>query len=236
MTGRAWADSWKHALGDADELYDAAEDLHDRAQRFKDYRVMPVTENLEHMTADLYQRMKQGACAAEVVPLFNATGAVLEEAAMLVTLSCEMRGDRKSLSELDNARRYYAATAEHIQCILRTSARPAIPALPRVQVHAPTVTTPPWATASPYSVTPYGPAPYTNTNPGFPPTTQGWPGNSNQPGYAQPGYPQPGYPQPGAQPNVPPYEYETHYHGSQPNNSSTGRALARVIISELLAR
>ena len=114
----AWAESWKPALHDADELYDAAEDLHDRAQRLGDPRVIPVTASLEELTARLYHQLKHNACAADVVPLMETTGAVLDEAATLVTLSCEMRSDRKSLAELKNARRYFAATHQQIHCLV----------------------------------------------------------------------------------------------------------------------
>jgi hypothetical protein len=114
----AQAQSWKPTLHDADELYDAAEDLHDRAERFHDTRTMQVTCQLEHLTADLYKLLKRNACAADVLPLLNATGATLEEASMLVSLSCDLRDDRKALSELAKAQRYFQATVERIQCAM----------------------------------------------------------------------------------------------------------------------
>lgn len=110
--------SWKPAFHDADELYDAAEDLHDRSLRLRDPRVIPLTAELETLTAHLYQLLKHNACAADVVPLMQTIGTLLDEATTLITLSCEMRTDRKTLSELENARRYFAATSEHIHCIL----------------------------------------------------------------------------------------------------------------------
>ncbi len=117
----AQGQSWRPALGDADELYDAAEDLHDRAERFRDVQAMQVTSQLEHLSADLYQLLKRNACAAEVLPVLNATGATLEQASLLVSLSCHLRDDRKAQAELANAQRYYAETVEHIQCALQHS-------------------------------------------------------------------------------------------------------------------
>ncbi len=121
------AQSWKPTLHDADELYDAAEDLHDRAERFNDGHTLQVTAELEHLTADLYQLLKRNGCAADVVALLNTTGAVLEQASVQVNLSCHLRTDRKAQSELANAQRYFNATAERIQCALRDSlpSRPA---------------------------------------------------------------------------------------------------------------
>lgn len=114
------AQSWKPALRDADALYDAAEDLHDRAERFRDSHTLQVTYQLEQVTADLYQLLKRNACPAEVLPVLNATGATLEEASMLVSLSCQLRADRKAQSELVNAQRSFQATMERIQCALES--------------------------------------------------------------------------------------------------------------------
>lgn len=117
----AQAQSWKPALRDADELYDAAEDLHDRAERFRDSHTLQVTCQLEQMTADLYQLLKRNACPAEVLPAMNAVGATLEEASMLVSLSCQLRGDRKAQTELANAQRYFQATMDRVQCALESA-------------------------------------------------------------------------------------------------------------------
>lgn len=112
------AQSWRSTLHDADELYDAAEDLHDRAERFRDTRTMQVTSQLEQMTTDLYQLLKRNACATDVLTVLNATGATLEEASLLVSLSCDLHDDRKARAELANAQRYFQATVERIQCAL----------------------------------------------------------------------------------------------------------------------
>lgn len=120
VTGNpALGQNWRPALHDSDELYDAAEDLHDRAERFQDPRILPVTANLEHLTAQLYQRLRNRACANEIIPLVQATESTLNDAIQLVSLSCQMRSDRKSLSEIENARRHFACMVEQIQCALR---------------------------------------------------------------------------------------------------------------------
>lgn len=116
----AQAHSWKSALRDADELYDAAEDLHDRAERFRDSHTLQATCQLEQLTADLYQLLKRNACPADILPVLNATAASLEEASMLVSLSCQLRSDRKAQTELANAQRYFGATVERIQCVLES--------------------------------------------------------------------------------------------------------------------
>ena len=150
ISSLAQAQSWKPTLRDADELYDAAEDLHDRAEHFRDGHTMQVTAQLEHLTADLYQLLKRNACATEVVATLNATGATLQEATMLVSLSCQLRGDRKTQSELANAQRYFEATVERVQCALQSS----LPSRPAY--HAPT-----WQAPSPtWYQAPVAPQPY----------------------------------------------------------------------------
>lgn len=114
----ARAESWKPALKDANELADAAEDLHARARRLGDPRVVPVTADFEHLTRQLYYQLKHNACAADVVPLVETTGAVLSEVVARVKLSCDTHTDRKSMAELNNARRYFAATHDEIHCLV----------------------------------------------------------------------------------------------------------------------
>ncbi len=113
-TATVQAQNWRPALGDADEFYDAAEDLHDRAQKFNDVRVLPLTAELEILTTDLYQLLKNKACPTDVVTTLNAAAATLQQVDMLVTLSCHMSKDRKSMSELANCRKYFDLTSRHI--------------------------------------------------------------------------------------------------------------------------
>ncbi len=170
--GFSQAQSWKPALHDADELYDAAEDLHDRAERFRDHQAMQITAELEHLTTDLYQQLKRNACATEVLATLNATGVALEQASLLVSMNCHLRDDRKAQSELANAQRYFGETVEHIQHALQScsSSRPAYRAPTAVPVPIPVpVPAPSWyqaPTPAP-TIVPYGyevqyrnPAPY----------------------------------------------------------------------------
>ena len=136
------------------------EDLHDRAEHFRDGHTLHVTALLEQQTADLYQLLKRNACAAEVVTTLNATGTTLQEVTMLVSLSCQLRGDRKAQSELANAQRYFEATVERVQCALESSlpGRPAYRA-PTWQAPAPTWYQAPVAPHG-YEVHYHAPAPY----------------------------------------------------------------------------
>lgn len=154
VSSLAQAQSWKPTLRDADELYDAAEDLHDRAEHFRDGHTLQITALLEQQTADLYQLLKRNACATEVVTTLNATGATLQEATMLVSLSCQLRGDRKAQSELANAQRYFEATVERVQCVLESSPPR------RSTYHAPT-----WQAPAPtWYQAPAAPQPYYNSH------------------------------------------------------------------------
>lgn len=210
--------NWRPALHDADELYDAAEDLHDRAERFQDPHVLPVTANLEQLTAQLYQRLKNRACANEVVPLFNATECALNDAIEVVTLSCQMRTDRKSLSEIANARKYFGCVAEHIQCALR-EIQPVYHARTPVNQWPNGI---PGYSAPQYSAPRYGVPQY------------------SVPQYSAPEYSQPEYGVPQASPypnrGVTPWSVgpNNEYEVRRSSQSSPGRALARVLISELL--
>ncbi len=202
------AESWRPVLGDADEFYDAAEDLHDRAQKYSDPHSLQVFCALEQTSKNLYDHLRRNACAAEVLSLLNTSGQLLNQSTALVHSNCELRQDRKALSELDKAHAYYAKTAEHIQCVLR----------PRSHVHVQVAP----STGSYYG--PYG----SNYNA----PAQPWNGNALP--QVQPAYPQdPGWLQ--SSPYTNPPQYPTRYNQHQ-EQESFGKTLARVLISEVLSR
>lgn len=120
-TRYARAESWKPALHDADELADAAEDLHARAERLHDHQIAPTTASLEHWTRVLHQQMKACACAADIAPLLDTVSGLLNQTDALVHQSCLMQSDRKSLAELDEALCHFAEMSLHVDRILASN-------------------------------------------------------------------------------------------------------------------